>query len=542
MGWLLRGALIGAALLASCVGTIGEQEDGAGVVDADQVAMRDLARLSTAEYFATVRDLLSEQSLPVFELMPADARTPFDNDVLEQVASQGLIDAADFLAEGAADQLIADPPRLAALLGCTPSGPGDEACLRTFVTSFGRRAFRRALTQEEIDAYVLGRDGGTGALAYATEANDFNTGVHSVVWSMLQDPAFLYRIEIGTPVEGQTGIYELTQFEIASRLSYFIWGSMPDDQLLDRAQAGGLGTPEALREEALRMMTDERALARIARFHAMWMGYEVLPHTPELSQAMKAETEALVKRVIFEEQLPWERLLTFEETFVNDLLADQYGLAPPALAEGDWVPYADSGRAGILSHGSFLSIGAKFNDTSPVQRGLVIRERLFCDDIADPPPGVDVDAPVMPENTVCKIDRFAAHSQGGCATCHSQIDPLGFGLENYDQLGRFRTNEPDNPDTPDDETQCVIEGRGEFEQGEFHGPAELGALAVESGLITRCLSKQLYRFVAGRSKLDSTDRRVVAAISERVGASGFTFGDLVLEVVSHPSFAYRSTE
>jgi hypothetical protein len=523
------------------VGTIGDDDPNPTDVDPELVPTRDLGRLTTAEYFATVRDLLSDSSLPVFELLPADARTPFDNDVLEQVASQGLIDAADYLAERAATQLIEEPARLETLLGCTPTGPDDEACLRSFVTSFGRRAFRRPLTDQEIDAYVLGPDNLAGALDYAIEANDFNAGVHSVVWSMLQDPSFLYRVEVGTAVEGMPGVFQLTSYEVATRLSYFIWGSMPDDALLDRA-AGDLKSPDAIRGEAVRMLGDERAVARIARFHAMWMGYELLPHSAELSAAMKAETDALVRRVIFDESLPWTRLFTFEETFVNDVLADSYGLAPPASPEGDWVPYADSGRAGILSHGSFLSIGAKFNDTSPVQRGLVIRERLFCDDIADPPPGVDVDAPVMPENTVCKIDRFAAHSQGGCASCHSQIDPLGFGLESYDQLGRFRTHEPDNPDTPEDETECAIEGRGEFEHGVFHGPAELGALAVDSGLISECLSKQLYRFVSGRSELDTVDRRVIRAIQENVGNGDFSFQDLVLEVVTHPSFSYRTTD
>lgn len=543
MALMGRCGLICAVVLAGCIGTIGDGgQDGATSVDPELVPTRDLARLTTAEYFATVRDLLGDESLPVFEILPADARTPFDNEVLEQVASQGLIDAADYLAERAADQLIADPARRDLIVGCSPSGPADETCLRSFVTTFGRRAFRRPLTTEEIDGYVLGPEGGAGALGYAIEANDFDTAVHSVVWSMLQDPAFLYRVEIGTAVDGQPGIFKLTDFELASRLSYFIWGSMPDDMLLDRAGAGALGTPEALHEETLRLLSDDRAVARIARFHAMWLGYELLPHTAELSGAMKAETDALVKRVIFDEKLPWQRLFTFEETFVTDFLAQSYGLAAPASAAGGWVPYASSGRAGILSHGSFLSIGAKFNDTSPVQRGLVIRERLFCHDIADPPPGVDVDAPVMPANTVCKVDRFASHSQGGCATCHRQIDPLGFGLESYDQLGRFRTHEPDNPDTPDDESQCAIEGRGEFEQGVFQGPAELGKLAVDSGLVTDCLSQQLYRFVSGRFDLDGVDRRVVRAINERVGDPSFTFGDLVVEVVSHQSFAYRSTE
>jgi hypothetical protein len=538
-------ALLSAVFAASCVGNIGDGSEGEtapGVIDPDLVPAGGLRRHTTAEYFNTVRDLLSNETLPVYELLPADPRTPFDNDFLEQVASQGLIDSADFLAERAADDLLLDTARRDAVVGCTPTGPSDEACMRSFVTAFGRRALRRPLTEEEIDEYVLGIDGVDGALGFAVEDDDFYTGVHSVVWSMLQDVEFLYRIEIGTEVEGQAGVHRLTDFEIASRLSYFVWGSMPDDALLDRAEAGELDTAEQRRAVASRLLEDPRALQRMSRFHAMWLGYELLPYGGELGTAMRAETNELMKRVIFDDKRPWQDLFRFEETFANDFLADHYGLPAPGSTSGAWISYADSGRAGLLSHGSFLSIGAKFNDTSIVQRGLVIRERLFCQDIADPPPTVDVDEPVVVENAICKPERFAAHSTGGCASCHQLIDPLGMGLENYDQFGVYRTNEPDNPDTAEDETQCVIEGQGEFEYGQFKGPAELGALAISSGVINDCLAEQLYRFVTGRSELDSVDRRVVLAVQDNMGAEEFTFDALVLEVVGHESFGFRSQE
>jgi hypothetical protein len=494
-----------------------------------------------------LKDLLKTASLPVFELLPADARTPFDNDYTEQVASQGLIDAADFLAERAADDLLADTALRDELVGCTPSGPGDEECLRSFVTSFGRRAFRRPLSDAEIDGYLHGTGKLEGALDYAIETGDFHTAVHSVVWSMLQDPQFLYRVEIGTPVSGQPGVYQLSPFELASRLSYFIWGSMPDDALLDRAAAGGLATPEARKEEAQRLLSDERAHRRITRFHSMWLGYEILPHGGELAAGMQAETEALIERVIFDDDLPWAQLFTFEETFLTQAMAEHYGLAAPSDPAGGWVAYGDSGRAGLFSHGSFLSIGARFEDTSPVQRGLVIRERLFCHDIDDPPPEVDTDTP--PEATeaggFCKIDRFdQLITNEGCVSCHNLINPLGYGLENYDQFGVYRTHEPDLASTPEDESTCEIPGLGSFEGGEFRGPKELGQLALETGLIQQCLSTQLYRFVTGRAELDSTDHKIVETIQERMAAAdgNFTFNELVLEVVSQDAFAYRSME
>jgi Protein of unknown function (DUF1592)/Protein of unknown function (DUF1588)/Protein of unknown function (DUF1595)/Protein of unknown function (DUF1587) len=545
---LFGSLLVGAVGLASCVGSIGGDDvpGGAnnGPADAELVATSGLRRMTVVEYFNTIKDLLKTNTLPVAELLPADARTPFDNDYLEQVASQGLIDAADFLAERAADELIADPTRRDAIVGCTPSGPDDEACLRSFVTSFGRRAMRRPLSEVEVDGYLHGNGELDSALDYATETGDFYTAVHSIVWAMLQDPEFLYRVEIGTPVEGQDEMFALDQFEVASRLSYFIWGSMPDKALLDRAEAGNLADGAARRDEALRMLADDRAKSRIARFHAMWLGYEIMPHSGELAAGMLDETSALIERVVFDENLPWAQLFTFQETFVNSFMADHYGLPAPSNPDGAWVSYAGTQRAGLFSHGTFLSIGAKFADTSPVQRGLVIRERLFCHDIADPPPEVDTDTPPEPttDGGFCKIDRFdQLITSEGCVNCHNLINPLGYGLENYDQFGVFRTHEPDNPDTPEDESTCEIPGQGSFEGGDFSGPKELAELSLDTGLIQDCLSTQLYRFVSGRSDLDKTDQKIVAKIREQMASANgeFTFGDLVYEVVAHDSFAFR---
>ena len=553
MKGVLGYALVGAVGLSACVGTIGDGDgDGSGklppgteVVEADQIAKSGLRRMTAVEMVATVYDLLDTTSLPLLELLPSDARTPFDNDYNEQVTSQALIDSADFLAERAADELIADIPRRDKIVGCTPTGVDDEACMRSFVETFGRRALRRALSDEEVDEYVLGVGANDGAMDSAAAEDDFYTGVHQVVWSLLQDPEFLYRVEIGAELEHQPGVFKLSNFEVASRLSYFIWGSMPDDQLLDRAEAGDLTTKEQRVEVATRLLDDDRAKARIARFHAMWLGYEIMPHAGEMGADMTGETSALIQRIIFDDNRPWQDLFRFNETFLTPFLATHYGFATaPQNPEGAWVPYpADSGRAGLFGHGSFLSIGAKFDDTSPVQRGLVIRERLFCQDISDPPPGVDVDEPPeAPVEAICKPDRFAVTEVGGCGTCHALINPLGFGLERYDQFGVLRDFEPDNPDTPEDESMCEISGDGNFDGVAFNGPRELGEIALESGLLNECISKQLYRFVTGRTLLDTTDNKIVKVLQENMGQEDFSFQELVVNIVTHDSFGFRSME
>ncbi len=510
--------------------------------DAALITASGVRRLTAREYTDTVRDLLLDESFDGVSLLPLDAPTPFDNDYRIQSASDGLINGTEFLATQVSERLLADPDRLNAVVGCVASGPDDEACMRGFVTRFGRRALRRPLTPAEIDVRLYGVTGSDGALAHAAEAGDFAVGVGTLIQGFLQDPEFLYRVEIGTPVPGEPGVFQLSQFEIATRLSYLVWGNTPDDALLDRAAAGELADGEAIRAVAQDMLADPRAVSRVARFHAMWLGYENLPHGGELSSAMQTETTALVQRVVFDEQLPWHDLFRFKETFVSDLLAEQYGLPAPGSSEPVWVDYGDTGRAGLLSHGSFLSNGLNGFDTSPVQRGKLISELLLCQTVPPPPPGVGDDQPT-PENTFCKVDRYAVHSTPGCLSCHVALDPVGFGLENYDALGRYRDYEPDNPDTEEDETQCLIEGKGVLPSGEtFHGPAELAELAINSGQLSSCITKQLVRFATGHSELDSVDEDVRRHLLEQVGSGDFRFDDLVLGLASDDAFRYRREE
>jgi hypothetical protein len=244
-------------------------------------------------------------------------------------------------------------------------------------------------------------------------------------------PEFLYRVEIGRPVSGRPGLFRLTDHEVGTRLAYFIWGSTPDDALLDLADARGLSTPEAVRAAATRLLADPRARARVDRFHALWLGYHQLPHSADLTTAMRTETGALIDRVVFDERRPWTDVFTSGETYVDATLAELYGL--PAPAEGfAWTPYpAGTGeRRGILAHGSFLSVAGKFGDTSPTQRGKLIRERLLCESIPPPPPNVNVDQPPESPTSTCKYDRYEAHrANGSCSGCHSQMDPVGSGSE-----------------------------------------------------------------------------------------------------------------
>lgn len=493
----------------------------------DRVGVSGLRRLTATEYAATVHDLLGVE-VDAALLLPEDWRQPFDNDYTTQVASQALIEGAELLAADVAALTVADPGLRDAAVGCTPQGTTDEDCFRSFLASFGRRALRRPLTDDELSRYA-------SLLQEAEESDDFYAAVDVALRTLLQHPEFLYRVELGRPVPDAPGVFRLDDHEIATRLSYFLWGSAPSDALLDLADAAELHTAEQIEAAAEVMLDDERARARVGRFHALWLGYEQLPHAPALSDAMQAETQALIDRVVFEDGLPWQELLRAEETFVDATLAEHYGLPAPAGASA-WVEYGDSGRQGLLSHGSFLSAMAKIDDSSPTKRGILVRTRLMCQVIPPPPPNVNVDDTEPPEG-VCKEEFYrTTHAQGNCAGCHSLMDPIGLGLEQYDHRGAFRTVENDDP-------SCVISGDGALDGTSFTGPAELSDLLLDSGAINRCVTTQLYRFAMGRSELTALDDAFVGSIVDEVGLTAdFDLRELLVRFVADEAFALRRDE
>jgi hypothetical protein len=205
------------------------------------------------------------------------------------------------------------------------------------------------------------------------------------------------------------------------------------------------------------------------------------------------ETTALIDRAIFDGTDGYLSLFTSTDTYLDTTLADHYGLPQPTGGEA-WVPYGDSGRAGILSHGSVLAGFGKFSDTSPTQRGIFVQTRLLCNSVMPHPSNVNVDEPPTSTDAECKIDRYAAHrdSSTSCAGCHYDLDSVGLGLEAYDMTGRFRTTDDDNPN-------CPISGDGELPgYGTFNGPGELGQLLVQSGEVEQCFVEHLVRYAIGR--------------------------------------------
>ncbi len=492
-------------------------------------------RLTQVELDRTLRDLLGDTTGPARRILSEDEHAPYDNDYTLQMASQTLIEGLEALAEEVADRATADPMVRARIVPCTPASDGDEACFREFITTFGARLYRHPLSPEDVDGFMP-------LLAFATEDNpyvptDFYTAVNLALRAMLQDPEFLYRIEVGTPAP-ERATFALTDHEIATRMAYFLWGTTPDDLLLGEAASGALRTPEGRRTAAERMLAHENARTQLRRFHSMWLGYRSIPHPAALVAGFDRETSALIERVVFEEDRDYLDLFTSPETYLDDALATHYGLPAPSGGAG-WVTYpAGSQRAGILSHGSVLAAFSKFTDTSPTQRGILVRTRLMCLPVGAPPPTVDVDQP--PGGTaeaMCKSERYALHRDmsTSCAACHSQMDPIGFGLERFDIAGRYRLHDDGLPD-------CGIDGQGALPgYGDFSGPAELGALLAESGEIDDCVVRQLWEFSLGRDPMAIEEQAIEEMVALFRGR-GRSLRTLLVEWVAHPRFALRAEE
>jgi hypothetical protein len=488
-------------------------------------------RLSRTELTNLVRDVLGDDSGAAAKYLAEDVYRPFDNDYTVQQASSALIESLEATATDIADRAVSATNR-AKVVPCTPTGPDDAACLRKMIETVGQRLYRRPLSEEQITAYLT-------LQKYATEntpgvTHDFYTAVDLVLRSMLQDPEVLYRIETGSAT-GEPGIYKLDGYEVASRLSFLLWGSGPSDALIEQAKAGGLLDAASRTQAATTLLGDPHAKAQLERFHSMWLGYRAIPATADLAAAFSLETNKLIDKVVFDQPSSYLDLFTSTQTYVNATLATQYGLTAPAGGEG-WVSYADDKRAGILSHGSVLAAFSKFSDTSPTQRGIFIQTRLLCNKIAPPPANVNVDQPPTDGDKVCKIDRYDAHrTLDSCKACHAQLDPIGYGLENYDIGGKYRTHD-------DAHVECILPDKGELPGfGEFSGPGQLARLLVDAGKVEACFMQHLMSYAVGR-ELRPEEDSAKQALLKTFKDDGYSLQQLLTQYVADDRFALRQEE
>jgi len=492
-----------------------------------------LRRLTHEEYNNSVRDLLGDTTRPADAFPPDEAVSGFESNNLAPVTSawvERYMDASEALASAAASKLDTLAP-------CRPSEP-QEDCARHFIDAFGRRAFRRPLEDEERSTFLT-------VFSDKAKRAGYGGGIQLVIEAMLQSPQFLYRVEPAEP-SGSTPRL-LTGYELATRLSYFIWASTPDDELLDEAAAGRLGSAPEVESVARRMLRDPRAADGIRSFHRQWLSLRQLDadskdtvlspaFTPELRDAMVEETLRFSTHAVLDGGDTVTTLLTSSTSYVNPVLAKFYGVTPPSSSTFERVELPSTQRAGILTQASVLAVFASADQTSPILRGKFIRERLLCQPIPPPPPGVVFTAP-KPDPRLTTKQRFAQHrTDPGCAFCHDMMDPLGFGLEHYDAIGAWRGTEDGHPiDAGGDLTDT------DDANGSFDGAVALAKKLSASRQVRRCVATQWFRFALGRSEVEE-DTPSLSIAFDTFSRAGFDVRELIVAIATTDAFRHAGSD
>jgi bacterioferritin-associated ferredoxin len=494
-------------------------------------------RLTREEYNNTVRDLLGDQTRPAAGFSADGVVGVFaDNgkDILAQVAVDEYQRAAVKLAAAAKADL-------SRLVPCTTQ---DAECATAFVTNFGRKAFRRRLAPEETSRYV--------AAYHAGAVNsEFESGIELVMTSMLQSPYFLYRVEVGDPVADVPGLFKLTPYEVASRLSYFLWKSMPDDELLLAAESGALSTVAGIDAQARRMIEHPsgktKAVSGAAAFLTSFMqlgslasinkGAEIFDDV--LKASMLKESSLFAADVIVNGDATLSSLMTAPYTIGDERIAQLYGVPHPG-PPGEFVRLEldPTKRSGFMTHPSLLSMNSHEDHTSPVKAGYWVSDNLLCFTPPAAPPDVQAEVANALNNvdpTLPTREQLAAHNAAGstCASCHQLFDPLGMAFDHYDEIGRYREMVGGKPA----DSVGVIPGT--VSGGEFDGAVQLSQKLATSPQVAQCFTRHWFRFAIARepSKEDTCvlEKHVLPAFQ----ASGGNLRELMLTLTTTNAFRYR---
>jgi hypothetical protein len=495
--------------------------------EGEQLGMSPLARLTRTEYDHTIADLLGIASHPGSALPPDGVSGLFAHNG-ETAVSNYAVEVYRDLAESLAEQ--ADLPTL---LPCDPTAIGERECAQAFVEQFGRRAFRRDLDDAQVtrllEVYDGGREGGT-----------FDDGIQLVVEAVLQSPMFLYRIEPGVPAPGEDTI-ALDDFEVASRLSYFLWRSMPDDALLDAASAGELGDEEAIESQARRMLEDPRAERALLSFYGDLFALETVgsvykdpevfaDFSSELVADMRTELELFVVSALRDGDARIDTLLGGTHTFVNARLAAYYGIPAPIGDEFERVELDATRWRGLLSKPIVMALAAHDQRTSPTMRGKMVRTRMFCQELPPPPPDVITPIPALGELSTREWVQQRLDNPN-CSGCHQLMDPIGLGFESFDAAGHHRSEEDG---VPVDAMGNLI---GTDVDGEFVGATGLAEKLVQSEMVGECVAQQWFEFGLGR--VPTEDACTTDAIQAEFASSDHDVVELMVAIATSHAFRTR---
>ena len=411
-----------------------------------------------------------------------------------------------------------------------------DVCAEKIIAELAHKAYRRPVTKADtaplMKFYRMAKAEGQSA----------EQGIQLAIQAMLVSPHFLFRIEHDAKPTDATAVHKITDVELAARLSYFLWSSMPDEELQRLAETGKLRT--VLPAQIKRMMNDERASALASNFAGQWLEIRNLDSikpdpqkfptwTPELRDAMKTETRMFFEYMLRENR-PMSEFIDAKFTFLNERLAKHYGIDGVEGPEFRRVELTNEQRGGILSHGSVLAVSSYPTRTSPVIRGKYILQNI----LGAPPPPPPPDVPALNEEQVetagsLRQQMEKHRTNAVCASCHNKMDVLGFGLENYDAIGRWRSKDG----------KFDLDVSGTFPTGKsFSTPAEMRTLLKEdTPQFARCITEKMLTYGLGRG-LERYDKRAVDEIVAKMAKANYPFQSLVFEIVDSLPFQMRRGE
>ncbi|MEZ4233023.1 MAG: DUF1592 domain-containing protein [Polyangiaceae bacterium] len=501
-----------------------------------QPAPVTLKRLTQAQYANSVRALLGAEIVVPSALEPDTEAGGFLNvgGSIASISSRG-VEQYERAAYDIAEQAMEAGAERDALVPCAPAAAVDDTCAAAFVSSFGRRLWRRSLSQAEVDRYV-----GIASEA-ARQLSDFYDGLEFAMAGLLQSPNFLFRVELGE-TDPDSAFKRYTSTEMASRLAFFLWNSTPDDELLDAGERGDLLDAKQIDAQVARMLESPRARVGVRNFFSELYGLKGLndlvkdttiftSHSADLGPDAREETLRLIEYLVFDEDADYRELFTTRKTFLNRRLAALYSVPAPSIDGFALTELPEDGpRRGLLGHASILAMHSHPTNTSATLRGKFVRTVLLCGEIPPPPANVDTSLPEPSANAPTLRDRIQDHlSVPLCASCHRAMDPIGLGLENFDGIGKFRTTEADTP----------IDASGEVDGSRFEDAIGLGQAIASHPNLGSCLTQKLYRYAKGSVEREGEDGEI-QRLTEAFLLGNFRVKVLLREIARSDGFRMAS--
>lgn len=493
-----------------------------------------LRRLNAVEYNNSVRDLLGTTLTPANSFPGDDLGAEFTTVGSALSLSPNYVREYENAAFTLMDDLFAAPAaRQNAIITCNVMTAGDT-CARTIISAFARNAFRRPVTTAQVDALMTAVSSAKTLGATATD------GLKAGMAAVLMSPYFIFKVE--TDPAGTPGTHRLNNYEIATRLSYALWGSIPDATLSAAADAGQLATDAQVTAQITRMLADPKAGSLLDQFAGAWLdfnsvvGHEVDATTfptfaASLTNSMRLEARNFIQDFLNSTQ-PVSTMLTANFTYVDAPLAKYYGLAATGSkpgADGTWkADISSTQRAGLLTLGSILTTTSLPTRTSPVRRGDFIFSRLLCGTIPPPPDNVST----LPlDATLSARAALEAHrSSPACSGCHSIMDPLGFGLENFDAVGNYRTMDGTN----------AIDATGALTDGTaFNGAKQMGAALAKDPRFAPCLTQKFMTYAIGRLMNQPDDANWASYLAQQANTANGSLGSVIRTVMLSEAFRSR---